>query len=399
MFIEKQWCMFSAGAVVVLGLVGSAVGCRDTTNTTDTTGAGGDVTTSSSSGSGTGGSGGAGGAGSGGAGGQGGGPKCGGPVTTIEQITNEKAAGAVGKKSPVTVQGAVVMSQKFLVSKSSSGSCLYGVFISAPGLTETKPYSGVMVVAYGNPAVAQGTQSYCGKISNRSAMDPVPGDVIPDDIKPGDVVTVSGTADAYAPSSCSMTPQKQISFACAFEKTGTATPPAPHVFTGADIPDLNSATDLAFHDQWGGVKVRIGDVVPVPQADPGGGTGTVVVGKFGIIQVTEAPPIPDGGVPDGGDLDAGTTDAGTADAGTTDAGTPDGGSTTGPTLEVGDKLYYRGYDQQTCFKAPAFSDLNIKWTSIDGFSYLNFCTWSLQPDNKCADFNPKSEDCTNVTCQ
>ena len=77
------------------------------------------------------------------------------------------------------------MSQKFLVSKSSSGTCLYGVFVSAPTITETAPYSGIMVVAKGSPAVIpQGqTKAFCGKISNRFADDPVPGDVIPDDIK------------------------------------------------------------------------------------------------------------------------------------------------------------------------------------------------------------------------
>lgn len=71
---------------------------------------------------------------------------------------------------------------------------------------------------------------------------------------------------------------------------------------------------------------------------------------------------------------------------------------TGSNLEVGDKLYYRGYDKQTCYTGPMFSDLNIKWTALDGFGYLNYCTWSLQPDNKCADFNPASEDCSGIVC-
>lgn len=310
--------------------------------------------------------GGAGGAG-GGAGG-GGGSTCGGDVVTIDQVTNPKAAGAVGKGLPVTVKGAVVMSQKFLVSKSGSGSCLYGVFVSAPGITETAPYSGVMVVAYGSPAtIPMGqTTAYCGKISNRQAGDQAPGDVIPDDIKPGEVVDISGTADYFLLSACSTmmggstVAQRQISFTCQFDRTGkTVTPPAPHAFTTAtEIAQLASSTDTAFHDQWGGVKVRVGGPVkPVPQADPNGGTGMVVVGKYGIITLQDS------------------------------------------NLQLADKLYYRGYDKQTCYTGPMFSDLNVSWTSIDGFNYLNYCTWDIEPNNKCADFNPASEDCTGVVCQ
>lgn len=373
MAIEKQWCLFSAGAALVLGLSASAVGCRASPQT-GPGGAGGDgtggegATTVASSSSGTAGAGGTGGAGgAGGGGGSGGGEACSGSEVTIEQITNEKAAGAVGKGSPVSVKGAVVMSQKFLVSKSSSsGTCLYGVFVSAPGLTETAPYSGIMVVSKGNNAVIPPGQqtSYCGKISNRFADDPLPGDSIPDDIKPGDVVDVIGVADYFLLNACanemngSQVAQRQIAFACKVEKTGTATPPTPHAFTTADeIAKLASSTDKDFHDQWGGVKVRVGDVSPLPQPDPGGGSGDVVVGDFGIIKLS------------------------------------------GSNLEVGDKLYYRGYDPQTCYKGPMFSDINIKWTAIDGFGYLNYCTWGLQPNNKCVDFNPASEDCSGVVCQ
>ncbi|HRI71591.1 MAG TPA: hypothetical protein PK156_45475, partial [Polyangium sp.] len=281
------------------------------------------------------------------------------------------------KGSAVTVQGAVVMSQKFLVSKSGSGSCLYGTFVSAPGITETAPYSGVMVVAYGSPAVIPpgGTTSYCGKISNRGANDPPPGDVIPDDIKPGDVVNLSGTADYFLLGACatamngSKVAQRQISFTCAFEKTGqTATPPTPHAFTTVDeLMKLSSPTDTMFHDQWGGVKVRVANVVPVPQPDPNAmpdaGMGMVVVGDFGTIKLVDK-----------------------AKMATSE-------------LEVGDKIYYRGYDKQTCYSGPKFSDLNIEWTAVDGINYMNYCTWTLQPNNKCADFNPASEDCTGVVCQ
>ncbi len=379
MFIDKQWCMFSAGAALVLGLSVFTGGCREEPPTPDPTGGGGEgATTVSSSSSSSGNTGGAGGAGGGGAaGGAGGsGPTCGGPTTKLAQITDPKNPDAVGKGLPVNVDGLVVMSQKFLVSKSSSGTCLYGVFVSEPGLTETAPYSGIMVLAKGSPAVIPPGQNtaYCGKISNRFADDPLPGDVIPDDIKPGDVVNVSGTADSFLLNACaaemngSKVPQKQISFACKFEKTGmTVTPPAPHVFTlPEDIAKLGSPTDLAFHEQWGGVKVRIGaESTVVPQADPGGGSGMVVVGKFGIIKLAN-------GVPN---------------------------DPMKPNVNVGNKLYYRGYDKQTCYSGPMYSSVDIKFTAIDGFNYLNYCTWDVEPNNKCVDFAPPSEDCSGVVCQ
>ncbi len=376
MSIEKQWCLFSAGAVLVLGLSASTVGCRADTTNTETGGNGGEgVSSSSSTSSSSGNTGGAG--GDGGSGGSGGAaPTCGGPVTKLSQITDPKDPNPVGKGLPVNVDGLVVMSRKFLVSKSSSGTCLYGVFASAPGLTETAPYSGILVLAKGSPAVIPAGQNtaYCGKISNRFADDPLPGDVIPDDIKPGDVVNVSGTADSFLLNACanemngSKVAQKQISFACKFEKTGMmATPPAPHVFTlPEDIAKLGSSTDTAFHDMWGGVKVRIGaESTAVPQADPGGGSGMVVVGDFGLIKLAN--------------------------------GTPN--DPLMPNVQVGDKLYYRGYDKQACYTGPMFSDLNIKWTAIDGFNYLNYCTWDVEPNNKCVDFNPASEDCSGVVCQ
>ena len=55
-------------------------------------------------------------------------------VVTIQDITTN----VVGPKVAVTVKGVVAMSHKFLVSQSkSTNSCLWGIFASAPGLSET----------------------------------------------------------------------------------------------------------------------------------------------------------------------------------------------------------------------------------------------------------------------
>ena len=366
MSLRKQWSFLGASAACVLGFCVVATACRTEENNNPTGGDGGSGATGASGpGSGGAGPGSGGSGGTGGAGGEGGGA-CDGKEVTIEQITNAQATGAVGKGTPVKVKGAVAMSHKFLVSQSNAGNCLWGVFVSAPGLTETQAYSGVMVLAYGVPAAIPpgGTKAFCPKLSNYKEGDPLPGDAIPDDTKPGDVLDITGVADSFLLSACqnemngSEVPQTQIAFTCAVAKTGTAALPTPHAFTDpADIAKLGSTTDQDFHNAWGGVKVRVSNVKPVPQPDPEGGMTEVVVGDFGVIKLQDS------------------------------------------NLEVGDKIYYRGYEQNDCYAAPVFPDLNMTFNTIDGFSYLSYCTWGLQPDGKCTDFDPKSTDCGSLTCQ
>jgi hypothetical protein len=71
-------------------------------------------------------------------------------------------------------------------------------------------------------------------------------------------------------------------------------------------------------------------------------------------------------------------------------------------IEVGEKLYYIGSlaSANACRAAPVFCSHGAAyaWTAIDGFHYLDYCTWSLEPNDKCADFNPRSEDCSSSSC-
>jgi hypothetical protein len=73
------------------------------------------------------------------------------PVT-IQQITNPNAPGHVATATPVHFVGVVAMSSKFLVSKSSTGECTWGVFVSAPGITQAAPYTGILALSVGSPA-------------------------------------------------------------------------------------------------------------------------------------------------------------------------------------------------------------------------------------------------------
>lgn len=274
---------------------------------------------------------------------------CEGTESTIQALTT----GQVGIDQKVALNGVVAMSQKFLVSKSkNTGSCLWGVFVSAPGLTETAANTGMIVLSYGTPAaIPEGeTEAYCPKLG----QDPA-GDVLPDDVKPGDVLNVIGTNQVFPnPPQCTgdnppnQVGMRQLSAVCFAERTGTAPVPTPHVLTAEEAASITSTSDAAFHDAWGGVKVRVENVgVTLVDGE--------VLGPFGVVLL-------DNGIP------------------------------------VGDKVYYRPYSDNYCHEGPVFSDPEIVFDRVDGFHYLNYCTWGIEANDKCADFSPSSEDCTGAVC-
>jgi hypothetical protein len=62
-------------------------------------------------------------------------------------------------------------------------------------------------------------------------------------------------------------------------------------------------------------------------------------------------------------------------------------------VQVGDKLYFRAYLKSNfCHTGPVYPVPVTTFTGIEGIHYLDFCTWSLQPDNKCSDLSPPSPD-------
>jgi hypothetical protein len=303
-----------------------------------------------------------------------GGMPAGAPVT-IQQITDKGATGYVGPGTPVTVKGAVAMSVKFLVSKSSSsGSCLWGVFLSAPGLTETGPNTGVLAVSYGTPASAvDGGKAYCPDILPHApaAGQPVgpgdpAGDSFPDDVQPGDVLDVVGVTDAYIPATCtaadagagaSMVPGIQLAKVTLVTRTAKMGPvPKAHVFDSTNPTDMASITKLAAGSdpmwlaQWGGVLIELDNMTAVNQqgalTDSYGHMLLAVQGQYGI--------------------------------------------------EVGDKLYYDGLAKyvDACHSGPYYMSMPpITLNKVTGFVYLDFCNWSLAPASKCADLAPPSNDC------
>ena len=330
------------------GSGGSADGGGGSGNTTSNNGGGGSDTTSS-------------GTAGGGVGGNGEGGSL--PTATIQDITS----GNIGEGVDVEVHGVVAMSRKYLVSKSNNtGSCLWGAYISAPGLAETGPNTGILAVSYGTPGVtdAQGN-IVCPNLESEPA-----GDAFPDDGAPGDVLDVTGETSYFLLNACASQPadtnpsqvkQRQLAKVAKVERTSTGGPvPTPHTLTPEELAGVVSPMNQMFHDQWGGVKVRVaGPVDPVLQPDQNG--VPKVVGAFGNIYV---------------DLNSNDT---------IDVND----------LRVGDKIYFVKNSANACYAGPNYPNTNVSWTRIDGFSTIDFCNWSLQPANKCADFDPPGQDCVD----
>jgi hypothetical protein len=260
----------------------------------------------------------------------------------------------VGPDVPVRLEGVVAMSRKFLVSQGkTTNNCLWGVFVSAPNLTETAANSGILVTSYGTDASVPvgGTKAYC----------PVPGqapagDAFPDDVKPGDVLDLAGRSDAFLPSACgqaageSKIAQIEVANVTQATKTGAAAVPAAHVLSTSDVQALVSQDDTAFYNAWAGVKVRVAGLVSQPQ----GGAFTDAYGAFYL------------------------------------------GSWN---LRVGSKVFYVGALKASdpCHAGFQAAAPDTTFSRLDGFVYLDFCTWSLVPNDKCADLDPPSTDCTSAT--
>ena len=289
-------------------------------------------------------------------------PCTGGAVTaTVQQI----AQGQVATGTRVHLVGVVATSQQFLESKSAADRCLYALFVSAPSIATAQAYSGLLVSGYGNNATIPdgGSRSYCAELGQVATGSPVP-----DDTQPGDVLSLVGIVERTLNANCGNTSgdaqvgQLRLSNVCGVQKAGAVAVPAPAVIGTVDVAKLASATDQAFHDQWSGARVKIVSVsAELPLSPATCSSGANFLGAYGILTLTSSG------------------------------------------LQVGDKLYYRSlgaHSGDLCRNEPLFCSpgATYPFTSIQGLSYLNYCTWGLQPNDKCADFAPRSEDCTSDSC-
>ena len=285
--------------------------------------------------------------------GGGGGSSCKAANGTTQSIHD----GSAPEGARIHLAGVVAMSQKFLRSlDSASGECIWGVYVSMPEISVAQEGSGVLVESVGFHAETSdgGFKPYCPELGHQPT-----GDAIPDDIHPGDVVDLTGEVHVELSTKCkpseSTLPEHVLRAdpACGITKTGTAGVPQAHLLSPADVALLASPSDQTFHQKWEGVKIGMSNEVPV--IDSVTHTVTIAYGSFTLVN---------GGV------------------------------------AVDNQIYYRGYDKsQVCHDGPKWAaPAGFKFLHIEGFSELSSCHWVVEPNDKCGDLSPPSDDCTGQAC-
>jgi hypothetical protein len=283
----------------------------------------------------------------------------------VQDINTDVIASGV----QVKLAGVVATSRKFLFSKgSASGSCIWGVFVSAPGLAEAAPHTGLLLLDYADSAVIGdgGAQAFCPQLG----VDPI-GDQIPDDTQPGDVLDAIGTvANSIQPQcaadpSATTVPEHQLAQLTTVVKIATAVPPAAHTLTPAELAAIVSQNDALVIGAWAGARIALPGVTSTPQLN---GAGVEqITDPFGKMHVHDAAlPSP----------------------------------TPADDLGVGEKIYFRPFmlNGNPCAGAPKYDDPKTTFAKMQGVLHLDFCRWDLEPNDKCNELDPPSLDCSLPGC-
>jgi hypothetical protein len=267
----------------------------------------------------------------------------------------------------IVLKGVVATSQKFLVSQSkTSGACIWGVFVSAPGLDAVTEYSGIEVTAKGQPAVTDGSGN----------LGPCPtgadGGPIPDDIQPGDQIDLTAYVTEFPFADFKKTnctdkgvtlnyAQRQLEVSekiaqCLAVTKGGGKIPAPKEFSDAteigQLADGQNTGDI--NRKWGASLIKLVGPFTPTQPNPGDyGNAMDAVSKFGDIAVTQH------------------------------------------SLLVNNTVFYTdlsGGGPKDGSKKYAYP-ISTSFTSFTGIHFLDFCTWSLSIRTNCGDIDPKAADC------
>jgi hypothetical protein len=226
---------------------------------------------------------------------------------------------------------AIVTSQKFLVSHSKAGSCLWGVFVGAEPVAG-KP-RGILLVSYGERAEGE---ERC----------PSGTDGLPDVLAPGDRLSAVGTYSPYAQTSCAgvvPAPQLRVEAACPVVVSGKGAPVMPVTVSHADADVIAQGTDAAVLRQYAAGLVRLEDVSGVRAED-----GEGVVAPYGVLRFAET------------------------------------------RLEVHNDVEYGAVTaggRSLAFPYPS------RFATVTGLVHLDYCSWTLAPRDRCRDFQPPSANC------
>jgi hypothetical protein len=253
-----------------------------------------------------------------------------------EDVTLDEVRSGVVLPSARAALVATATSQKFLVSETEAGSCLWGAFVGdEPDGAEPR---GLLVVSYGDEAPG--------------AAPCEPGtDAIADALEPGDVVRIVGRASSFAPSSCDgVTPAAQFvaDARCPFDLQGRVAPLEPVTLPLDVASKLVRGSDAELVGRWAGGLVRLESVSALPNE---GGTGAVR--PYGVVALAET------------DLEV------HAD------------------IEYGD---LSGNGPRDAAKGLDFH-YPTEFRSVTGLVFLDYCEYALAPRRRCEDFDPPSLDC------
>jgi hypothetical protein len=249
---------------------------------------------------------------------------------------DEIRSGAVRANVKVEV-AAIATSQKFLLSHTGSGGCLYGAFVGAE--PDAEGPHGLLIVSYGEDAPAD---EAC----------PTGTDAIPDELVPGDVLAATGYLSGYAPSGCSAVPASQlmVDAACPFERTARTAPPEPFTLSLDQADAIARGSDEKTLRTFAGGLVRLDDVTARRPAE---GNGSV--GPYGVIQLNET------------------------------------------RLELHNDLAYGDLTLGGPGDPQKYLDFPFpqRFAAVTGLVHLDYCTWSLAPRDPCSDLSPPSGNCAD----
>jgi hypothetical protein len=230
---------------------------------------------------------------------------------------------------------ATATSQKFLVSQTQAGSCLWGAFFGEPS-AGGEP-RGLLVVSYGDEAPAGACKAGT--------------DAIPDALAPGDQARIVGRASSFAPSACDgVTPAPQMiaDARCPLERIEKTSPiePVPLPLDVAD--DLATGADPELTRRFAGGLVSLEHVSALANE-----SGDGAVRPYGVLALAET------ALEVHADIEYGDLSEG------------------GP----------RDPSKSLDFPFPT------EFHSITGLVYLDYCTYALAPRKRCGDFDPPSTGC------
>jgi hypothetical protein len=263
---------------------------------------------------------------------------CSGQAVTIAEL----ASGSVRQGASVLLPELVASSQKFLLSVSkSTGACWWAAVAAAAGVVGEN--SGVLLLSK--------SASAADTAGSGAPECPPDQDALPVDLAPGDQLAAYGNFEDYAPAAChGRAPMRELLIkpGCAVNRTGHGEPPSAAVITPELADRLAQGSDTALLRAWSGARNVLAALDP--RAVDGSPSA---VGPYGVMSFAQTK------------------------------------------LALHSKIPYAdlsGDGVGASGKALSFS-YPVHFARARGVLFLDYCTWSLELCDPCADLSPQSPAC------